>query len=100
MPKRTPKGPETRPVSFRMPVAIYNDLAEVAASRGVDVSAILNWICAEYHPTLLLKRSAGLSSRPVDGLALRIVRDMLTKLQDLHETLSKRALDEGERRAG
>src|SRR5947209_13198614 len=57
MPKRAAKGQETRPVSFRMPLDVYDDLAGVAEARGVDLSAILNWICAEYRPVLLLKQA-------------------------------------------
>jgi hypothetical protein len=49
MTKRAQKGYETRPVSFRMPADVYNDLAAVAEMRGVDLSAMLNWIVAEYR---------------------------------------------------
>ena len=36
-----------------MPRDLFDDLAVIAKWRGVDVSALLNWILAEYRPILL-----------------------------------------------
>jgi hypothetical protein len=98
MPKR---ARATHPVSIRIPETIYSDLAALAQARGIDISAILNWIIADYHPTLKLKTnpSASLSSGPGTGEALRIVGALLTQLQETYEALSRRAREEGERRA-
>jgi hypothetical protein len=115
MTKRAQKGHETRSVSFRMPVDMYNLLTAVAEMRGVDLSGMLNWICSEYRPTLLkrkaeyeasLLKAAAVDLREnlaaPDGIskALGVLRDLLRQLQDMYATLSKRALDEDERRAG
>jgi hypothetical protein len=85
-----------------MPVEAYSGLAEVAKARGVDVSSIINWVVADYLPALKLRTnlSGSLSSGPGTGEALRIVRDLLSHLQDVYAALSKRAISDGERRAG
>ncbi len=57
MPKRVHRGPVTRPVSFRMPVGVHRDLLAVADSRGADLSAVLNWICADALPVLLREKA-------------------------------------------
>src|SRR5437588_5926560 len=111
MPKRTEKRPEARSFTFRLPGDLYDDLAAVARTRGVDVSAMLNWILAEYRPYLIQKRadhekamSEAAASRewekkgPVE--ALRMLRELLGKLQDEYAALSKQILDKGERKAG
>jgi hypothetical protein len=76
MPKRAQKSQETRPVSFRMPLDVYNSLSAVAEARGVDLSAILNWICAEHLPILLLRqakqRSAPHGARPPQATPRRV----------------------------
>ena len=115
MTKRAQKGEETRSVSFRMPLSIYNELTAVAEMRGVDMSGMLNWICTEYRPLLLKKRAEyeahmleaataslreNLASPGNTGKALGVLRDLLKQLQDMYAALSKRALDEDERRAG
>jgi hypothetical protein len=102
-------------VSFRMPLNLYNDLTAVADMRGVDLSGMLNWICAEYRPTLLKKKAEyeaamleaaaadlreSLASSGGTGKALGVLRDLLKQLQDVYAALVKRALDEDERRAG
>jgi hypothetical protein len=94
-----------------MPGEVFDDLAAVARSRGVDVSAILNWILAEYRPVLLKKRAEhekamleAVAARewekhesPDD--AIRVLRDLLRKLQDEYAELSRQFLDSGQRRA-
>lgn len=110
--KRTQKRQEARSFSFRMPGDVYDDLAAVARARGVDVSGILNWILAEYRPVLqkkkaeheaaLLEAAASSPWEKMDspGEALRCLRDLIAKLHEEYEALSKRVLREGERRAG
>src|SRR4051812_17850650 len=117
MPKRAQPTSETRQVSFRMPLAVYQQMSEVAEARGIDLSAVLNWICVEHLPHLLQKEAQrkkmlleavqaaiqlSLPSRQGadSSEALGIVRELLKQLQDVHGSLSKRALEQGERRAG
>ena len=50
------KGQGTKHVSFRMPPDLHADYVAVAQSRGVDLSAMLNWILVEYRPRALLLR--------------------------------------------
>jgi hypothetical protein len=115
MTQRAQKGYETRSVSFRMPRSLYDELTAVAEMRGVDLSGMLNWICAEYRPILLKKRAEyeaamleaaaadlreNLSAPGGTGKALGVLRDLLRQLQDLYAAVAKRALDEDERRAG
>lgn len=111
MPKKTEKRQEARSFTFRLPGDLYDDLAAVARSRGVDVSAMLNWILAEYRPTLVKKRAEyekamleAAGNREWEGMepadALRTLRDLLGRLQDEYAELSKRVLDKDERRAG
>lgn len=103
MPKRMAKQQDARPFSFRMPGDVYDDLAAVARSRGVDISGLLNWIIAEYRPTLLKKRAEhekammeAAASREWEKMgpaeALRALRELLGKLQDEYAALSKRVL--------
>src|SRR6266700_2841801 len=115
MTKRAQKAQETRSVSFRMPLNLYSDMAAVAEMRGVDLSGMLNWICAEYRPMLLKKKAeyeAAMIEATREGLleslasdggtikALGVVRELLKQLQDTYATLAKRALDEDARLAG
>ena len=46
-----------RHVSFRMPADVHQDYVAVAESRGVDLSALLNWVAVEYRPVLLMRRA-------------------------------------------
>jgi hypothetical protein len=109
MPKRAQKSQETRPVSFRMPLHVYNGLSSVAEARGVDLSAVLNWICAKHLPELLLQKkeqdvamlraaasdlSEGLLFKVGAEEALRIVNDLLRQLKDVYAALTRQALDE------
>src|SRR5262245_21571824 len=111
MPKRTEKREAPRAFSFRMPGDVYDDLAAVARARGVDMSGVLNWILAEYRPILVKKRAEhekamreAVASREWEKMgpaeALRAVRELLRQLQDEYAALSKRVLDQDERRVG
>ncbi len=51
------KTKEMRHVSFRMSADVHQDYVAVAESRGVDLSALLNWVLVEYHPLLLLRQA-------------------------------------------
>jgi hypothetical protein len=51
------KSQEMRQVSFRMPLEVYQDYAAVAEFRGVDLSALLNWLLVEYRPQLLMRHA-------------------------------------------
>ena len=111
MPKRTGQRQEVRSFSFRMPKDIFDDLEAIACHKGVDVSAMLNWILAEYRPVLLKRKAEqeaatleAARSREWAGIespaeARRMLRDLLRKLEDEYAALSKRVLDEDERRA-
>jgi hypothetical protein len=111
MPKRTSERPESRSFSFRMPRDLFDDLEAIAKWRGVDVSALLNWILAEYRPILLKKRaeqeaataeacaSRVWAGKPSTSEALQAVRGLLRELQDEYARLSRQALDEDEREA-
>lgn len=111
MPKRTGERQEARSFSFRIPKDVFDDLAAVARSRGVDVSGMLNWILAEYRPILLKKKAEhekalleAAVGRTWEGMepaeALRHLRDLLGKLQDEYAALSKRVLEKDSRKAG
>lgn len=115
MTQRAQRSYKTRSVAFRMPLHLYNEFSAVAESRGVDMSGLLNWMCAEYRPTLLKKRAEyeanmleamqaslreNLASPEGTRKALGALRDLLKLLQDMYAELTKRALDEDERQAG
>src|SRR4051812_37061850 len=111
MPKRTEDRPQSRSFSFRMPRDLYDDLAAIAIWRGVDVSALLNWILAEHRPLLLKRRaeqeaatleaceSRVWAKKPSTAEALQSLRDLLRQMQDEYARLSRQALDEDERAA-
>jgi hypothetical protein len=101
---RPEKRGDARSFSFRMPGAVFDDLAAVARSRGVDVSAVLNGILAEHRPRLIRERAEhekaiedAIASRAwaamEPGEALRVLRGLLGKLQDEYAALSKQVLD-------
>ena len=111
MARRPEKRQEQRSCSFRMPGDLYDDLAAVARARGVDISAILNWILGEFRPKLV-KIRADHEAAMLEAVAarqwekagssvesLRALRELLGKLQDEYAALSKRVLDKDERRA-
>ena len=115
MTQRAQRSYPTRTVAFRMPLGLYNEFSAVAESRGVDMSGLLNWMCAEYRPILLKKKAEydahvlgaskaslleNLDSPEGTREALGTLRDLLKGLQDMYAQLSKRALDEDARRAG
>jgi hypothetical protein len=102
--ERPEKRENARSFTFRMPGDVFDDLAAVARSRGVDVSAILNWMLAEYRPALLKERAdheramtEAAASRAWEKMepaeALRTLRELLGKLQDEYAALSRRILD-------
>jgi hypothetical protein len=95
MPVNRTKTQDMKHVSFRMPTEVYQDYATVAASRGVDLSALLNWIMTEYRPLLLLRHAennaamlrtamVGLSSQSIAGPE---PRESLEKINKLVEVL-------------
>jgi len=51
--KTTSKSVEWKKFSFRVSQELYADYAKVAEFRGMDMSALLNWVLVEYRPTLL-----------------------------------------------
>lgn len=110
-PKRTEKRQEARSFTFRMPGDVYDDLSAVARARGVDVSGVLNWMLAEYHPRLIQQRAEHEKAmeeavaarqwlRMEPNEALRTLRDLLGRLQDEYAALSRQVLEKGERLAG
>ena|SRR5947209_2515087 len=110
---------DARHVSFRMPSDVYDDYAAVAAMRGVDLSAVLNWVAVEYRPVLLLRRAehlaamlraaaAGLplkaeadeSPGPGPREALGRVKALMDQLQGVAAKLSELVGGEERRQAG
>jgi hypothetical protein len=94
-----------------MPGDVFDDLAAVAKTRGVDVSGVLNWLISEARPRLMQELAEheramlkAASSRAWEGMepvdALRTLRDLLGKLQDEYGELSKRVLGKSQQRAG
>ena len=81
-----------------MPGDVYNDLAAVARSRGVDVSAILNWVLAGARPGLVAEHAGhekalaeAIADRDQSGPSaerLRVLHDLLGKLQGEYAALS------------
>jgi len=57
MDKAGKKTLDMRHVSFRMPAEVHGEYLAVAQSRGVDLSAVLNWVLIEMLPVLLLRRA-------------------------------------------
>lgn len=47
------KAQSHRHFSFRIPMALYEQIAAVAEVRGIDVSAVINWMLSESQPRLL-----------------------------------------------
>lgn len=103
MAKGERKSQETRQVSFRTRVDVYEDYLAVAESRGVDLSALLNWVVVDYRPMLLLRyaqNEAGMLRAEVTGLPPRLsagsdlqdsldrVKELIGQLQDVATKLS------------
>jgi hypothetical protein len=109
------KTKEMKHVSFRMPPEVYQDYVDVAASRGVDLSALLNWVAVEYRPLLLLRSAenrAGMLRAAVIGLppgagagpdpqqALAQLTGLIHQLQDVASKLSDQIAGDRLQRAG
>ena len=103
---------EMRHVSFNMPSAVHQDYLTVAQSRGVDLSAVLNWVLAEFRPTLLLRHAqhmAAMLRASAAGLpqsettsqdsqeALARAKELMGELQEMASKLAGQA-SEGQRR--
>src|SRR6266498_3832423 len=102
MAKTGRKSEDMRHVSFRMAADVHQDYIEIAQSRGVDLSAVLNWVLIEYWPVLLLRRAehgaamlraigANLPHPSVAGpdlqQTLAKVNDVIRQLQDVASKL-------------
>src|SRR5438067_1619973 len=57
MDKTGKKSLDMKHVSFRMPADVHHEYLAVAQSRGVDLSAVLNWVLIEMLPVLVLRRA-------------------------------------------
>jgi hypothetical protein len=100
------KTQETKQVSFRMPADVYHDYAAAAESRGVDLSALLNWVVTEFRPALLLREAhhAGAMLQAAVAMGLpqhsptgidreewaKALNNLIAKLQDVASKLSAR----------
>jgi hypothetical protein len=116
------KSQEMRHVSFRMPADLHQDYIAVAQSRGVDMSALLNWVLEEHRPGLLLRRAehatamlraaaAGLR-HSMPGLpegapgfpdlqeAIGKIKELSAQLREVALKLSEQAGGEEQRQAG
>src|SRR5262245_2049399 len=108
------KTKEMKHVSFRMPADVYQDYVTVAESRGVDLSAVLNWVVAEYRPLLLLRlaeNGAGMLRAAVVGLpqpagvgpdaqqALARLNELISQLQEVASKLSAQVAGERTRQS-
>ncbi len=117
MPKRATRGVETKTVSFRLALTTYNELVTIADARNTDLTAIFNWMVAEYMPILrsrqydlernlfaasITRLPAVLASQDV-GEARRTVETLLQQLQSLSAELTRmestRNPDDGRRAA-
>lgn len=102
-------------VSFRMPADVHRDYVAVAQSRGVDLSAVLNWVLVEHWPVLLLRQAEhgaamlragganlpqtmGAGPNPQETLAR--VDGVIRQLQDVASTLSAQIGGPERRQAG
>jgi hypothetical protein len=109
------KTQEMKHFSFRMRADVYQDYATVAEARGVDLSALLNWILTEYRPVLLSRHAqymAALLSAAVAGLpqgvprvpdnqeALAKAKELLAQVQEVASTLAGQPVAEQRREAG
>jgi hypothetical protein len=108
------KTQEMRHVSFRMPADVHQDYVAVAESRGVDLSALLNWVVVEYRPLLLLRHAdnrAGMLRAAAAGLPLNLgvgpdpqeainrVNELIRQLQEVASKLSRHTSGDGSRPA-
>jgi hypothetical protein len=103
-----------RHVSFRMPADVHQDYVAVAESRGVDLSALLNWVVVDYRPMLLLRRAeneAAMLRAAMIGLppeartgpdpeeALTRLKEVIRQLQNVADKLAGHVGGEEKRRA-
>ncbi len=51
------KSREMKHVTFRMTSDAHADYVAVARSRGMDLSALLNWVVSDYRPLLLMQQA-------------------------------------------
>jgi len=108
------KTEEMRHVGFRMPVDVHRDYLAVAEARGIDLTALLNWVTAEFRPLLLLKHAeyhAGMlraaivdpQQSQVDDAnaanAIASVNDLIRQMQELSAVLQRRSGGENARAA-
>ena len=110
-PKRAEKRPDSRSVTFRLAGHLYDEVAAVARARGVDVSAVLNWVLSGAVHHLKTERAAyekelmeAIEARPWEkkepAELLRELHDWLGKLQGEYAAMSEQVLGKGKRRAG
>lgn len=115
MAKAGRKTQEMRHVSFRMPARVHQDYVAIAETRGIDLSALINWVVVEYWPMLLLKHAqhgGGLLRAAVAGLppgagmgpnpqeALGRVNELIRQLQEVAGKLVEQTNGEQRREAG
>lgn len=104
------KTQEMKHVSFRMPAEVHQDYVTVAESRGVDLSALLNWVVVEYRPMLLIRRAENeaamlravaiglpqhLSSGPNPSEALGRLNELIRLLQEVATKLASQVTGGG-----
>ena len=108
------KGEQMKHVGFRMPLDVYHDYLAVAEARGIDLTALLNWVTAEFRPALLLKHAqhqtamlratlADPQQNRVDDAnaanAIASVNDLIRQMQELLAVLQRRPGGDGAREA-
>lgn len=107
------KTKEMHHVSFRMPADVYQDYVTVAEARGVDLSALLNWVVVEHRPQLLMRHAehemamlrattVGLpqtAQSPDQQEALSGFVELIRQLQEAAAKLSKRDVGEEKSKA-
>jgi hypothetical protein len=114
MSKSRSKTREMKQVSFRMLPEVYEDYCTVADSRGVDLSALLNWVVVDYRPMLLLRhaengaamlRAAALGlpqhadNGPDPQESLSRLNELIRQLQDVASKLATQANRSGSKSA-
>jgi hypothetical protein len=112
MPKPGRKA-DHKHIGFRVPLDLYNDYLTVAEARGIDLTALLNWVLAEFRPVLLLKhaqhQAAMLRVHLIDpykspaedgqeSAALASANSVLQQMEQLAAILQNRPVNEEARR--
>jgi hypothetical protein len=115
MTKAGRKTQEMKHVSFRMPARVHQDYVAIAETRGVDLSALLNWVVVEYWPMLLVKHAQhggamlraaviglppGAGTGPNSQEALERVNELIRQLQEVAGKLVDQTGDGQRREAG